>query len=196
MCTLLQDCNVAYCLAIGSLIRQPGNAEAAVARAEAWAWEHAEQAVVAWLAESAEERPQLNCTHQIGFVRWGFVLAFRCARMGALKGTAHRDACISCITTQCACRHLRLETAFEEAIADTLQRGGDTDTNAAIVGGLLGALHGATAIPSSMKDPVLARSVESPGRSRPSFLQTSELPKLVDLLFKCATTHAEEWRRD
>ena len=36
---------------------------------------------------------------------------------------------------------------LEEAVVDTVMRGGDTDTNAAICGALLGAVHGREAIP-------------------------------------------------
>ena len=41
---------------------------------------------------------------------------------------------------------LRAESV-EDALADTISRGGDTDTNAAICGALLGAVHGVSAIP-------------------------------------------------
>lgn len=44
---------------------------------------------------------------------------------------------------------------LEEAVVDTVMRGGDTDTNAAICGALLGAVCGRDAIPSQM-DRVLA----------------------------------------
>ena len=37
---------------------------------------------------------------------------------------------------------MRLQSSYEEAISNVLSLGGDTDTNAAIVGGLMGALHG------------------------------------------------------
>lgn len=37
--------------------------------------------------------------------------------------------------------------SLEEAIVDTIMRGGDTDTNAAICGALLGAVHGGAAVP-------------------------------------------------
>ena len=43
---------------------------------------------------------------------------------------------------------------FEEALVQTVGRGGDTDTNAAIAGALLGALHGRGAIPSRWILPV------------------------------------------
>lgn len=45
---------------------------------------------------------------------------------------------------------------YENAIFQVLKKSGDTDTNAKIVGSMLGALHGKTHIPSYMKDPVLS----------------------------------------
>lgn len=45
--------------------------------------------------------------------------------------------------------------SYEEAIRETLYLNGDTDTNAAIVGGLLGAYHGYKAIPEDWRNKVL-----------------------------------------
>lgn len=45
--------------------------------------------------------------------------------------------------------------AFEDAIVDTVRRGGDSDTNGAIVGALLGAVHDRDAVPWSWRDRVL-----------------------------------------
>jgi ADP-ribosylglycohydrolase len=63
----------------------------------------------------------------------------------------------------------QLATAgFEDALVDTVARGGDTDTNAAIAGALLGACHSRTAIPSRWVLPVLAcRPHEEAGALRP-----------------------------
>ena len=44
---------------------------------------------------------------------------------------------------------------FEEAVVDTVHRGGDTDTNAAICGALLGAVHGREAVPERWVDRLL-----------------------------------------
>lgn len=44
---------------------------------------------------------------------------------------------------------------FEEALVDTVGRGGDTDTNAAICGALLGAVHGINAIPEQWISSIL-----------------------------------------
>jgi ADP-ribosylglycohydrolase len=45
--------------------------------------------------------------------------------------------------------------SFEEALVETVGCGGDTDTNAAICGALLGALHGRDAIPARWRRKVL-----------------------------------------
>ena len=86
----------------------------------------------------------------------------------------------------CVCRHLRLQSSYEEAISDILHKRGDTDTNAAIVGGLIGALHGASAIPEYMKAPVLARDTDSPGIPRPAFLTTKPLLTICQQLYGAA----------
>jgi ADP-ribosyl-[dinitrogen reductase] hydrolase len=44
---------------------------------------------------------------------------------------------------------------FEEGIVDTVMRGGDTDTNAAICGALLGAVYGLEAVPPRWVDRIL-----------------------------------------
>jgi ADP-ribosylglycohydrolase len=55
-----------------------------------------------------------------------------------------------------AFRHLGAQTAYDTALRAVLLGGGDTDTNAAIVGGMLGALHGIHGIPRRWLDAVLA----------------------------------------
>lgn len=44
---------------------------------------------------------------------------------------------------------------LEEGIVNTVMRGGDTDTNAAIAGALLGAVYGLDAIPKQWREKVL-----------------------------------------
>jgi len=45
--------------------------------------------------------------------------------------------------------------SLEEGVVDTVMRGGDTDTNAAICGALLGAVYGLKAIPAQWLDSIL-----------------------------------------
>ena len=68
----------------------------------------------------------MDATKQIGHVRWGFVMAIYFLRNPHIS--------------------------FEESIKITLMKGGDTDTNAAIVGGIVGAYQ---KIPEYMLRPVL-----------------------------------------
>ena len=43
--------------------------------------------------------------------------------------------------------YLKNEISYYAAIEEMISMGGDTDTNAAIVGGLLGAYHGLNGLP-------------------------------------------------
>ncbi|MDB4963879.1 MAG: ADP-ribosylation/Crystallin [Myxococcales bacterium] len=52
--------------------------------------------------------------------------------------------------------HLLNTPSWRDAVVDTASRGGDADTNAAIVGALVGARDGATAIPVAWSERVLA----------------------------------------
>ena len=63
----------------------------------------------------------LDVSESRGWVKWGFILAFW---------------------------HLKKATPFEEAMVDVLKRDGDTDTNACIVGALLGAFCGIETLPT------------------------------------------------
>ena len=64
--------------------------------------------------------------------------------------------------------------------------GGDTDTNAAIVGGMLGALHGAGGVDAELLRPVLALDPESAARPRPAWLAAARLPQLAAALLAAA----------
>ena len=89
-----------------------------------WARASACEEVRGWL-DDADAGKHVPFTPQDGFVRIAFTHAFR---------------------------HLRLGTPFVDALRETLAGGGDTDTNACIVGGLLGARWGAAAIPDGHED--------------------------------------------
>jgi ADP-ribosylglycohydrolase len=80
-----------------------------------------------WLAD-AEQSPPKNFSSQMGWVRIALQNAF--------------------------CRLLHAKT-LEEGVVETVRSGGDTDTNGAIAGALLGAVHGAGAIPAQWKERVL-----------------------------------------
>jgi hypothetical protein len=73
------------------------------------------------------------------------------------------------IAFQNALWQLLYASDFEEALVDTVGRGGDTDTNAAICGALLGAVYGLEAIPEPWRRAVLGCRPKAgrPGVRRP-----------------------------
>ncbi len=64
---------------------------------------------------------------------------------------------------------LRHAPSLEEGVIDSVMRGGDTDTNAAICGALLGAVHGLEAVPARWTAAILRCRPEAgrPGVRRP-----------------------------
>eukprot|EP01083_Nonionella_stella_P211997 765997_1 len=68
------------------------------------------------------------------------------------------------IAFQRALYHLWNGTEFETAIRMTIAEGGDTDTNACIVGGLIGALCGLNKIPNKFKDRIMYCAPAKPKR--------------------------------
>ncbi|MDO5511765.1 ADP-ribosylglycohydrolase family protein [Corynebacterium sp.] len=69
--------------------------------------------------------------------------------------------------------------SFEEALVRTIGRGGDTDTNAAIVGAFLGGVHGVEAIPQRWRDVI---DTCRPIRNRPAEYHPNDATELVDSL--------------
>ena len=55
-----------------------------------------------------------------------------------------------------AFKYLKENYSYENAIKDILMKGGDTDTNAAIVGGLLGSYHGINGIKTEWIEKMLS----------------------------------------
>jgi ADP-ribosyl-[dinitrogen reductase] hydrolase len=81
------------------------------------------------------------------------------------------------IALQFAFYYLKHNFTYEHAMRDILIREGDTDTNAAIVCGLLGARWGINGIPQSWRDATL-NSVNK----RSDFLRTESEQKMYDLI--------------
>lgn len=147
-----QDVNALYTIALAHLILYPRDYRGAIKKVEKYA-ESACRKVKWWLKESEAGFDKLNCEEKIGHVRWGFTMAMY---------------------------FLRSNASFEEAIFKTLLKGGDTDTNACIVGGMMGALHGINEIPDFMKNPVLTYDwATKGGQERPERFRPSSVLKYV-----------------
>lgn len=80
-------------------------------------------------------------------------------------------------------------TSFEEDLVAIVGLGGDTDTNAAIAGAFLGAMHGADAIPQRWRDPV--EQYRADATDRPEEYAPHDIVQLTDALLALAKGNAE-----
>jgi len=78
--------------------------------------------------------------------------------------------------------------SLEEGVVDTVMQGGDTDTNAAIAGALLGAMYGEEAVPAQWREAVLSCRAEAghPGvrTPRPEIYWPVDALKLADAVLE------------
>ena len=91
------------------------------------------------------------------------------------------------IAFQNAFRHLACATPLADAVIETVAEGGDTDTNAAICGALLGAAQGVSAVPMSWRMAIQAcRPLDELGalQPRPPRYWPDDLPALAEALLR------------
>ncbi len=112
-----------------------------------------EDEVARWLEEARAGRLP-PCSPQDGFVRIAFIHAFG---------------------------HLLRRSGWSDAMIEVLAGGGDTDTNACIVGGLVGARVGEAGIPEAARAAVLSCDTAR-GNPRPDWLSTRDVLALADAL--------------
>lgn len=122
------DAVAAFVVALGHAIRH-ADGPAACEAARLWARGAGAEPAVCEVLEAARERPP------------------RCD--GASPGWV-------LIALQNAFFELQHAPSLEEGVVATVRRGGDTDTNAAIAGALLGAVHGREAVPAQWRSMILS----------------------------------------
>ncbi|KAJ3004000.1 UNVERIFIED_CONTAM: hypothetical protein HDU68_005391 [Siphonaria sp. JEL0065] len=88
---------------------------------------------------------------------------------------------------------LKNQVSFELSIQRTLVLGGDTDTNAAIVGGLMGAFWGIAGIPSFMTDPVMQFDCTTVKYKELGYLRPEEYSVFRAIAKGSALTGALRW---
>lgn len=151
-----QIATAAYVIAIRHLLRNPSDHRGAFESAKSVAINHKQHEVIHFF-ERAETGDLLPFHPQAGFLGIAFVHSFH---------------------------HLYLGSGFVETLKAILSGGGDTDTNACIAGGLIGALHGFKQLPLSMRKAVENCDV-SQGRERPEWLQTKHFVGVAEKLISC-----------
>ena len=150
-----RDASAVFCIALAHAIRTGEGAEAAHAAALRWAREAAADSDVIATLEAVSAAPA-DFERQSGWVRT------------ALQNAFHRA-----LTTP----------SLEQGLVDTVMAGGDTDTNGAIAGALLGAVHGRDAVPAAWRSAVLtARALPGTPRPRPQCLWPVDCDDLAERL--------------
>ena len=99
-----------------------------------------------WFFHESLDIAEMTCERNMGHVRWAFTLAIYFLRNPHIS--------------------------YEEAICTTLMKGGDTDTNACIVGGLVACYQ---PIPDYMLQPVLKFDCLTEGIARPDTYSVKKL---------------------
>ena len=137
-----QEANALFAMAIAHAVRSGCSRKALYQRILTWAGEIQLDASLYAAVAGAEEAPPADYISQAG---WALI-----ALQNALWQLLNSDN-------------------LEEAVIDTVMRGGDTDTNAAIAGALLGAVQGRRAIPEQWETAVLncRPAAGRPGVRRP-----------------------------
>lgn len=145
--------SAAYIVAIRHLLLHPHDTEGAFEQTR-WALALAprddSEEVHGWLEDAAIEKLP-DGQPSMGFVRIAFIHAFH---------------------------HMLRSTPYIDALQSVLGYGGDTDTNACIVGGLVGARVGLTGIPGQMIDALL-RCDTAKGHPRPTWLSAQDALELA-----------------
>lgn len=147
-----------FIVAASELIATKGDRKSAIAKAESFAKTSTPkldtETVASWL-KAAKEGKRIPCFPNDGYSKIAFIEAFR---------------------------HLYRGTGFMGALMDTCSGGGDTDTNCAIVGIMIGAADGLKSFPHEAVFKVLCCDTRL-GRPRPDWLSASTVPMLTAKLY-------------
>ena len=120
--------NALFAMAIASAVGTRKGAQELYQLIRVWGREISVDRLLAKAIEDASESAPADYLHQQGWVLTAF--------QNALWQLLHA-------------------ASLEDGVVDTVMRGGDTDTNAAIAGAVLGAVYGLNAVPAQWRDSLL-----------------------------------------
>jgi ADP-ribosyl-[dinitrogen reductase] hydrolase len=153
---IVVDCCFIYAVLISHLVLHPGDRAGAIEKALAQKLKTKE--VASWLSDGLAGKNLQPAHPQAGWIKIAFMHALHQFSLGA---------------------------SYESAIRAIISLGGDTDTNACIAGGLLGALHGVNGLPQELLSKVEAcDTTERILRQRPKeFRPTKSIRTEISQLF-------------
>ena len=110
--------------------------------------------IAAQLSKKADQKKNYNPLlddPSIGWLKWAFILSFYfLLRYDTFIKNGNKK---------------KVSNMYLDSVKQTIQLGGDTDTNACIVGGMIGALVGVNAIPTHMKQRLFCFDCTNPAAS-------------------------------
>lgn len=146
-----------YAIAMKRLFTGMNNIES-YDSAKLWAKKNVNDEVLEWLDLSRDRNfvKNMDVSHLSGFVKWAFILAFH---------------------------HLYYATPFLDAIRHVISLGNDSDTNACIVGSLIGAYHGYDKLPKNIVKKMITFDPKNDGgHIRPDKYSATHLSKYAKFL--------------
>jgi len=165
------DAAAAFVVAVAHAVREGDGPEAAWRAAVEWATGSGAVRLVVEALEAARHSPPVCDDGQEGWVK---------------------------IALQNAFHELVHAPSLEEGVVATVRRGGDTDTNAAIAGALLGAVHGREAVPAQWRSMVLSCRPLAPRarRPRPRACWPVDVMEIAERLLLAGTPEEKPARND
>ena len=165
-----QDASAAYVTALATTVREGPDAETIYAAAIDWDAHYGHSpSVTSALAAARVAPPGYDDDHSQGHVL---------------------------VALQNAFYQLLHAPSLEEGLVRTVMGGGDTDTNAAVAGALLGAAYGLAAIPQGWREAVLtcrpAEGLAGVRRPRPALYWPIDALELAHALLDSGAQHARE----
>lgn len=165
---ICMQANRLYCMAISTAIREGTNGKELYDLIVGWAEQAPiETDLMTWIHQAAEH-PPAEYHHQMGWVRIAFG--------NALWQLLHADD-------------------LRSGVIDTVMRGGDTDTNGAICGALLGAVYGQGKVPTQWKQSIFncrpEATVPDVAHPRPREMWPVDALELAEQLLEGGCRHAE-----
>lgn len=150
---------VLYCTAISYLITRPGDRRAAYEYAKEFVNGNGNEEIKAWITTLETPQEEVVVNRKSGWGKIALLHSFRSLLSGL---------------------------DYSAAVRDIVSKGGDTDTNACIVGAMIGAAEGVEAVPADCQSAVLNWSASSGGISRPPWLSPRETHPLLPTFFALA----------
>jgi len=154
---IIHQTETMYILCLSHLIQHPKDREGALKRVFEYA-ENCNEASKSWIADAFDDNKAMPGNPYMGFAKIAFDHSFRELRKNDID--------------------------FHAAMTSVLLLGGDTDTNAAIVGAMIGAYVGYNDLPKDWKDKVEAFGSGIRGIDRPGFLNQRAVKGMVERIFR------------